>query len=316
MIERSCRLSAKASNFPAFARCIIACLAFSFAFPAFSQQTKLQPDCTLGAVFAGTGNSSNYDNRSVSANSGVPCTLWALTWSAQTAVTSLTINIEGAPDSAGAPGTFASLASGSTFPSGKVTYSASTAYSPWIRITVSAAGSGGQINATLNGWREDQASIGGGGGGGSGCPGTTGTPCVVVGPTATGAAPTDSPVQIAELDHAGNIITPVVGNKANAIALSAVSGENQIIALSGTTVIRLTHLSVGMSVAATVSIDVGTGTNCGTGTATIWGPYPSNTTGFSLDFDESPLTVPAGDAVCLNFGATVTAGGGAAYAQY
>jgi hypothetical protein len=323
------------------------------ALPAFSQQTQVAPDCTLGGVFTTTGNSATLDNRSVSINPGTPCTLWSLTWSAQPAVTSLTINIEGAPDSAGTPGTFTSLANATTFPSGKLTYSASTAYSPWMRITVSAVGASGLINAVLNGWREDQASIAGGGGGGGGCVGTTATPCVVDGPNSAGSASTKPPVQVAgndgtnvqfistdtsgrtkvvggaaigssssgnpvplaKLDGAGNIIIPNFCTKQAAISLSSVSGENQIIALSSSTVVRICNIAVGMTAQATVSIDVGTGTNCGTGTTTLWGPYPTNTTGFTEDF-LGVLLVPAGDAVCLNFGSTVTAGGGVSYAQY
>jgi len=283
---------------------------------AQQNQTRVQPDCTLGASFTNTGNSVNYDNRSqLSVNPGTPCTLWALTWQAQSAVTSLTINIEGAPDSNGSPGTFTSLANATTFPSGKLTYSASTSFYPWMRITVSAVGSAGTINAVLNGWREDQASIAGGGGGGSGCVGTSTTPCVVDGPTAQGSAPTKPPVQVAIVDNAGNIITPAYCNTSTNITLSAVSGENQIIALSGSTVIRICNISVGMSASGTVSITAGTGSNCGTSTVTLWGPYPSNTTGFAQDF-AGVLVAPAGDAVCLNFGSTVTAGGGVSFAQF
>ena len=288
-------------------------LFLGITFPMFCQQTKVQPDCTLGAVFTTTGNSANYDNRSVSTNSGVPCTLWSLTWSAQSTVTSLTINIEGAPDSNGTPGTFASLASGSTFPSGKVTYSASTAYSPWVRITVSVAGSPGEINATLNGWREDQASIGGGGGG-SGCPGTTGTPCVVVGPTASGAAPTDSPVQIAGLDGAGNIITPTYATLPVAISLTS-SGLTQLIAGSSGKQIRIEHISVSFASAVNFQLEYGTGSSCGTSTTALTGVYQS-VVGIALDFDSGTLNVPSGNSLCANLGSSVTGGGLSVYAQY
>lgn len=291
--------------------------AFVFlSYTAWAQgQTKVAPDCTLGASLSALGSSTVFDNRSVSQQTGVPCTIWALTWSAQSAVTSLTINIEGAPDSNGTPGSFVSLASASTFPSGKLNYSASTGYSPWMRITISAIGATGLVNAVLNGWREDQASIAGGGGGGSGCPGTTATPCVVVGPTAAGNPSSNAPVQVSYLDGSGNIIFPVFCTKAAPITLSSVSGENQIVALSGSSVIRICNIAVGMSGASTVSITAGTGTNCATSTTTLWGPYPSNTTGFTEDFF-GILLAPAGDAVCLNFGSTITAGGGINYAQF
>jgi hypothetical protein len=137
----------------------------------------------------------------------------------------------------------------------------------------------------------------------------------VVGGAAIGSSSSGNPVPLAKLDGAGNIIIPNFCTKQAAISLSSVSGENQIIALSGSTVVRICNIAVGMTAQATVSIDVGTGTNCGTGTTTLWGPYPTNTTGFTEDF-LGVLLVPAGDAVCLNFGSTVTAGGGVSYAQY
>ena len=328
-------------------------LLLSLTLPVFAQQTKVSPDCTLGpgvVSFAGTGNSTSFDNRPVSSSTGIPCTNWSLTWSAQASVTSLTIKIEAAPDSNGAPGTFAAIASGSTFPSGKVNIATSTGYYPWVRVSVTVVGGTGSITGVLNGWRDNADTIGGGGGGGGGCT----APCVVIGPDAPNSVPSQDPVQVAgfdgtdvqriatdtsgntkvvglsasgaslsgnpvpmaNLDANAHIIVPTIGTKSVAVSLSSVSGENQIIAASGSTLVRITHISIGMSGAATVSIDAGTGTNCGTGTSTIWGPYPSNTTGFSLDFDASTLFAPAGNAVCLNFGGTVTAGGGATFAQY
>ena len=231
-----------------------------------------------------------------------------------------------------------------------VGYQTSLGSAPWVQLNLTAISSG-NLTAFAMGFTAADPE---GGGSSGGCAGTAGTPCIVAGPNAAGTASTKAPVQIAgndgtdvqfiktdtsgrtqavgaaavgaspvgapvpiaELDGADKIITPTIGTKSAAILVSAASGENQIIALSGSTVIRISHISVGMSAAATVSIDVGTGTNCAGSTATIWGPYPSNTTGFSLDLEPSVLAVPAGDAVCLNFGGTVTAGGGVTYAQY
>ena len=123
-------------------------------------QSKIAPDCQLGnIVFTGVGNSVNFDNRPQSSNTGIPCALWNLVWSAQASVTSVTLQIEGAPDSNGAPGTYSVLASGTTFPSGKVNYSATTGYYPWMRVRVNAVGGTGNISATLSGWRTDAITI-------------------------------------------------------------------------------------------------------------------------------------------------------------
>jgi hypothetical protein len=268
------------------------------ALPLFCQQTKVQPDCTLGAVFTTTGNSSVFDNRAVqSVNSGPPCTLWALTWYAQSAVTSITINIEGAPDVAGVPGSFSSLANASTFPEGKLTYEASTSYYPWMRITVTATGAAGLIYAVLNGWREDQTSIGGGGGGGGGCPGTITTPCVIGG-----------------LNSSGAVVIPTYATANAAISLSS-SGLTQLLALSGSTQIRVEHISVSFASAVNFQLEYGTGSNCGTGTTAVSGVYQA-ITGIALDFDSGTLNVPAGQALCANLGASVTGGGVLVYAQY
>jgi hypothetical protein len=232
-----------------------------------------------------------------------------------------------------------------------VGYQTSLGSAPWVRLNLTAISSG---NMTAFAWGFNPYDPEAGSAGSGGCVGTATTPCIVAGPNAPGTASTKSPVQmagndgtdvraiatdtsgrskvvgsaavgaapsgnpvpIAELDNAGKVLTPTIGNTSAAISVSAASGEQQIIAASGSTVIRISHISVGMSTGATVSIDVGTGSNCGTSTATIWGPYPSNTTGFALDLEPSMLSAPAGYAVCLNFGASVTAGGGVTYAQY
>lgn len=223
---------------------------------------------------------------------------------------------------------------------------------PWLETKINSITSG---NVTLiavgfNPSAPDSISTGSGG-----CVGTAATPCVVDGPNAPGAASTKNPVQVAgndgtdvqaiatdtsgrskvvggaavgagasgnpvpeaQLDNAGKIITPTIGNISLPVNLSSVTGENQIIALSGSTVVRISHISFGMSAASTVAITAGTGTNCATGpTVTLWGPYPSNTTSVSLDLEPSMLSAPAGFAICLNLGGTVTVGGGITYAQY
>ena len=176
-----------------------------------------------------------------------------------------------------------------------VGYETALGSAPWVKLNLTAISSG-NLTAFAMGFTAADPESGTGGSGG--CPGTKSTPCVV-----------------ANLNGAGNVIIPNYCTDTAAINLSAVTGENQIIAASGSTVIRLCNIAVGMTGASTVSITAGTGTNCGTSTTTLWGPYPSNTTAFTQDLAGSIL-VPAGDAVCLNFGSTVTAGGGVSYSQF
>jgi hypothetical protein len=290
-------------------------LLFATALLFAQQQTKIAPDCTLGNLsFSGVANSNSFDNRPASSNTGIPCTLWTLDWSAQASVTSVTMEIEGAPDTAGAPGTFVVLASGATFPSGKVNFSSSTAYYPWMRVRVNAAGGTGNISATLSGWRDNAGSIGGGGGGGSGCPGTTGTPCVVVGPTAIGSPPTNAPVQIAGVDGSDNIITPTFCNLSAPISLSA-SGLTQLVALSAGKQIRICNISISFASAVGFQLQQGTGTACATGTGNVTGIYASILT-IALDFTSGTLNAAASDALCANVSTAVTGGGVVNYAQY
>jgi hypothetical protein len=144
---------------------------FASAFCYGQTQTKISPDCSLGNLsFSGVSNSIGFDNRPQSSQTGIPCSLWSLVWSAEASVTSLTIEIQGAPDANGVPGSYSSIASGSTFASGKANFSSSTSYYPWMRVSVTAVGGSGNITAILNGWRDNASSISGGGGGGGGPP--------------------------------------------------------------------------------------------------------------------------------------------------
>lgn len=283
-------------------------------------QQKIQPDCVLGSIsFSGPGNSSFFNNLPISPNTGPPCTNWELSYSATSGTPTISIQIQSAPNNNNLPGSFTTITGATStatpFGSIRVTNAVVPGYFPFVQVHLTTL-SAGTLTATLIGWRDNAASIsgGGGGGGGSGCPGTVGTPCVVVGPTSVGSAPASAPVQISDVDSAGNIVLPIFPTLSKAISLSSVTGENQIIAASGSTVIRITNIAIGMTGASTVSITAGTGTNCGTSTVTLWGPYPSNTTAFTEDWN-GVLVAPAGDAVCLDFGGTVTAGGGVSYAQ-
>jgi hypothetical protein len=95
------------------------------------------------------------------------------------------------------------------------------------------------------------------------------------------------------------------------------SGATQIIALSGTTVIRICHISMSTTATEDIQIEQGTGSNCGTNNAAITGLYKS-VQSMALDFtpQESLRTTTGGRAVCINQSASQALGGVVIYAQY
>jgi hypothetical protein len=100
-----------------------------------------------------------------------------------------------------------------------------------------------------------------------------------------------------------------------AITLTA-AGNTQIIALSGSTVIRICHISIAAAAAEDIKITRGTGADCAGGTADVTGLYRSATS-LALDFQPTAaLRGAAGEAICINQSAMVNAGGVVVYAQY
>lgn len=97
---------------------------------------------------------------------------------------------------------------------------------------------------------------------------------------------------------------------------TAGAGTAQIIALSGTTVIRVCHVSLSWDAAVDFRLVYGTGANCGTGTTNMTADY-QNTTALALDFgNESALRGAAGNAVCLVQTGAGNSGGVVSYAQF
>ncbi len=78
------------------------------------------------------------------------------------------------------------------------------------------------------------------------------------------------------------------------------SGDTQIIAASGSTTIRICHISFSTTATEDIKVTRGTGSNCGTGTADVTGLYKS-VQSMALDFrNTSPLKGAASGAICLN----------------
>lgn len=98
------------------------------------------------------------------------------------------------------------------------------------------------------------------------------------------------------------------------VTFTAASGSLQIVAASGSTIIRICHVSIAASVATNITLQYGTGSNCGTGTNPLTGAY-NNVTQVALDLFGT-LRTPASQALCIVSSASVTAGGVVTYAQF
>lgn len=136
-------------------------------------QTKLQPDCSTSFQLSAVGTASQFDNRTVSSATGVPCRYWTISYYSQ-GFAAISLLVESAQDSNGTPGSFSSF--GGTVVNGvnpnTSTTSATTdlnGYFPWMRIHLTSATGSGAVRGTLNGYRTTGTTIAGGGGaGGSG----------------------------------------------------------------------------------------------------------------------------------------------------
>jgi hypothetical protein len=103
----------------------------------------------------------------------------------------------------------------------------------------------------------------------------------------------------------------------NAVAVSvATTTRTQIIALSGSTNIRVCKIFLTPASAVDISFQSGTDSNCGTGTAAVGGTFTA-VTSLTLDHDpESALRFGASNAACITLGAAVAVTGTIMYAQF
>jgi hypothetical protein len=164
-----------------------------------------QPNCILQAPFTAVAISQVLDNRTVG------CLNFIVTVDVPSTVTALALRVETAQDNGSAncgTCTWTTLppATGSN-PNGLIagwnaTFTTPlTVYYDFFRINLTAMTGSGLIYAKLYGSINGGGpGGGGGGGGGGGCPGTTATPCVVVGPDAPGTVPSHNPVLVAGQD--------------------------------------------------------------------------------------------------------------------
>lgn len=196
-------------------------------------------------------------------------------------------------------------------------------YYPWIRVNPTTfSGSSQTMIARVYGWRGTPVAPGGGAvsanvnvgqfGGASAVTGTgaggAGIPRVTISNDSSLAANQS----VNQAQFGGSSVSPCLSQIL--FNLSG-SGDTQIIAASGSTTIRICHVSFSSVGSEDIKLTRGTGSNCGTGTADLTGLYKS-VQAMALDWGPySPLTGAASGAVCLNQSVAQALGGIVIYDQ-
>lgn len=133
---------------------------------------------------------------------------------------------------------------------------------------------------------------------------------------ATGAA-VPSGAQQMGVRTGANMEAATQGSTSAAINVSTAT-TTQLVALSGSTQIRVTGLTVVAGGTGNITFVYGTGSNCGTGTTPISGAIPLvANVGFTMGAGLGPvLIIPASQALCITTSAAVQMSGWITYAQY
>lgn len=125
------------------------------------------------------------------------------------------------------------------------------------------------------------------------------------------------PVAVENFDWNGTLIDATFTCPNSAVVNVTAGNTTQIVALSGTTVIRVCSIAVSMSAAGTAGFYTGTGTNCGTGTTALIQDM-TLATGTPLQLSAgngSLIRSSAGGALCVK-AVTGNVTGFISYAQY
>lgn len=262
---------------------LVFAVAAGMAFPQTSVKVEeIKPDCTIYFTLSVASPASvTYDNRQTS------CVVWTMSYQ-NTGFAALTLTVQAAPDVAGAPGVWAAFPGivWGVNPNVALTNEAAMfiGYDPWMRVLATGiAGAANRITGRLYGYRRSpylSLSIGGGPGGSTltylGCTGSAAFNTAAAGNT--------------------RIVPEVVGPPAQ--------------------VIRICHISLSTFPAEDVYFTWGTGATCagGGGPVAMTGTYRS-VLGMALDL-AGTLTVPAGNALCINQAGAQNVGGVVTFSQY
>lgn len=281
-------------------------------------QTPPPPDCVIFINNWTTAQSS-----AAFPNYFTGCQSWTMQYTS-VGFTGLTLTFQSAPAATSTTpsafvtyaGTLVAGANPAMSTTGAVsTYANGTVDIPYVRVTLSGLTGSGTVFGVVYGYKSGYTGGGGGGIPGTACPGTVGTPCVVVGPASAGAAVSGAPV-LQGLSDGTNAQYGFVCNTSAAISISA---GTDVVIVTGVSAkfVRICHLDFSADATSVATIRQGTGSTCGTNTVALSGGY-QNILGLAEDYTPlSPLTTTvAARDVCLHFSTNVTAGGTVIYAIF
>jgi hypothetical protein len=164
-------------------------------------QTPGTPDCLIPFdTGAGVGASTyNFPGGNGFDNRAAGCVTWTLQWQSNaTATVTFQSSLGVAAPSSYGTYTGTTVFSGTGIMTFSNLVTGTVVDTPWVRVNVVTSATG-QTKGVLYGYKTGTTGGTGGGGGGGGGSGCT-APCVVIGPDAPGAVPTQSPVQMSAFD--------------------------------------------------------------------------------------------------------------------
>jgi hypothetical protein len=92
------------------------------------------------------------------------------------------------------------------------------------------------------------------------------------------------------------------------ISIASTTGSVQVVPPNPARPVTVCSIAFNADTAGAIKLVTGTGTNCGTGATDFTGAF-QGASGLVL----GPFLVPAAKALCINFSATVNAGGAVSY---
>jgi len=266
-----------------------------------------QPDCIIFFHFTAAAQTSPTSPNPGFSNLTNGCTTWNVSY-ANTGFSAISLTFQSAPNVSGAAGTWVTFANPTilagvnpnTNTTGNFTWL--TGYNPWVRMILSSATGTGEVDGAVYGYRIPSA-----GATGTGTQTVTGTVTANQGTAGASAWPV-SLASLPALPANQSVNVNQVGGAAasgcpNTATVSVTAGDTtQIVALSGSTNIKVCSMAISMTAAGTAQFVSGTGSNCGSGTANITGAIPLATgvpLSLAAPIGGTLLSAGASNALCI-----------------